>query len=54
VPFEVGASIGDATAYQVSPSWNAGIQPYWWDDDQQCLNPGAITMFVMGPRIQLL
>ena len=48
VPFEVGTSIGDATAYQVSPSWNAGIQPYWWDDDQQCLNPGATTMSVMG------
>ena len=48
VPFEVGTSIRDATAYQVSPAWNNGIQPYWWDDDDHCLSPGATSMYVVG------
>ena len=48
VPFEVGTSLRDNTLYQVSPNWNAGIDPYWWDDDDRCMNPGATSMYVMG------
>jgi hypothetical protein len=48
VPFEVGTGLRDATAYQVNPKWNLGIPPYWWDDDDRCLNPGVTSMYVTG------
>ena len=48
VPFEVGTSLQDTRVYEVSPNWNAGIDPYWWDDDDRCLSPGALSMYVTG------
>ena len=34
--------------FAVSPLWNRGIVPYWWDDSQRCLNPGATQLWVLG------
>jgi hypothetical protein len=48
IPFETGTGIRDATNYQVSPKWNAGVQPYWWDDEDRCLRAGATSMYVTG------
>jgi Baseplate J-like protein len=48
IPFEIGTGIRDNTNYQVSPLWNAGIQPYWWDDAVRCLAPGTTAMYVLG------
>ena len=31
VPFEIGTGLTDATRSVVSPLWNDGIQPYWFD-----------------------
>src|SRR5260370_10963911 len=43
VPFEIGTGIRDSSTYQVSPKWNSGIQPYWWDDNDRCLSPGTTS-----------
>jgi Baseplate J-like protein len=48
VPFEIGTGLADTTSYIVSPLWNDGIQPYWFDDSQQCLSCGATQMWVLG------
>jgi hypothetical protein len=48
VPFEIGTGLADATQYVVSPLWNDGIQPYWFDDSQQCLNCGSTSMWILG------
>ena len=48
VPFEIGNGIADQTQYAVSPRWNDGIQPYWFDDSQRCLPCGATEMWVLG------
>ena len=48
VPFEIGNGIGDKTQYPVSPRWNDGIQPYWFDDTQRCLSCGSTEMWVLG------
>lgn len=48
VPFETGTGIRDTSNYHVSPKWNAGIQPYWWDDEDRCLGVGATSMSVTG------
>jgi predicted phage baseplate assembly protein len=29
-------------------AWNRGIQPYWFDDSQRCLQAGATAMYVLG------
>jgi len=34
--------------YPVDPKWNRGIIPYYWDDSQQCLEAGAVEMWVVG------
>lgn len=48
VPFETGTGIRDDGRYRVSPKWNSGIEPYWWDDDDRCLPSGATAMDVVG------
>jgi hypothetical protein len=48
VPFEIGTGLADTTQYVVSPLWNDGIQPYWFDDSQLCLLRGALEMWVQG------
>jgi hypothetical protein len=48
IPFEIGTGIRDSSSYQVSPKWNSGkIKPYWWDDNDRCLGPGATSMYVV-------
>ena len=48
IPFEIGVGLNDKTVYVVSPLWNDGIQPYWFDDSQQCLSCGATSMYLLG------
>ena len=48
VPFEIGTGLADTTQYVVSPLWNDGIQPYWFDDSQLCLLRGSLEMWVQG------
>lgn len=48
IPFEIGAGLNDTTNYAVSPLWNDGIQPYWFDDSQQCLPCGSTSMWILG------
>jgi hypothetical protein len=47
IPFETGTGIHDTSVYQVSPKWNR-IDPYWWDDNDQCLQAGATSMYLAG------
>src|SRR5271157_5826208 len=46
VPFEIGSGLTDSTVYPVSPMWNDGMQPYWFDDSQQCLRCGSTSMWL--------
>src|SRR5271165_3174967 len=48
VPFEIGTGLADAGSYMVSPLWNDGIQPYWFDDSQRCLPRGSASMYLHG------
>jgi hypothetical protein len=48
VPFEIGTGLADRTSYTVSPLWNDGLVPYWWDDAQRCLERGATALWVQG------
>jgi len=48
VPFEIGMGLNDSTQYEVSPAWNDGIQPYWFDDSQRCLHCGSTGMWLLG------
>lgn len=60
VPYEIGENLKDTASYTVDPRWNggpyptpavptpAGINPYWWDDGDRCLNPGSTSVFVLG------
>ncbi|HLY57837.1 MAG TPA: hypothetical protein VKS60_19905, partial [Stellaceae bacterium] len=48
VPFEIGEGLNDASHYPVSSLWNYGIQPYWFDDDEQCLPAGSTDLWVQG------
>ena len=49
VPFEIGAGLADTRKFAVSPKWNDGkLQPYWFDDSQQCLPRGATSMWIRG------
>ena len=48
IPFEIGTGINDKAAYVVSPRWNYGIEPYWWDDAERCLPRGATGMWLTG------
>jgi hypothetical protein len=48
VPFEIGTGLADTTTYTVSPLWNDGIPPYWFDESQICLLRGATEMWVQG------
>src|SRR5205085_12353499 len=54
IPFETGTSLIDPetgtlnrTTYPVSPAWNRGIQPYFWDDSGICLEAGSKEMWVV-------
>ncbi len=55
IPFETGTSLIDPdtgalnrATYPVSPAWNRGIQPYFWDDRGICLEAGSKEMWVAG------
>jgi hypothetical protein len=48
VPFEIGTGLADVAQYTVSPLWNDGIQPYWFDDSQKCLSCGATSMWILN------
>jgi hypothetical protein len=48
VPFEIGSGLADTTTYAVSPRWNDGITPYWFDDKELCLPRGSTEMWVQG------
>jgi baseplate J-like protein len=55
VDFETGTGLLDpatgmssAATYPVSPAWNRGIEPYYWDDSQRCLKIGSTEMWVKG------
>jgi hypothetical protein len=47
-PFEVGTGLNDAATYPVSNLWNFGLQPYWFDDDEQCWPQGATDLWITG------
>ena len=47
-PFEVGTGLTDPNTYPVSNLWNFGIQPYWFDDSEQCWPQGATDLWVQG------
>jgi hypothetical protein len=47
-PFEIGVGIADTSQYPVSPQWNYGIAPYWFDDSERCCPSGATDMWVQG------
>lgn len=49
VDFEIGTGLLDPLAsYSVSPAWNRGIPPYWWNDADSCLPAGATEMSLLG------
>ena len=56
IAFETGTGLIDPSTLQpavqqpfvVSPHWNRGILPYWWDDSQRCLDAGATELWVLG------
>jgi hypothetical protein len=48
VPFEIGAGLADLSNYPVSDLWNYAIQPYWFDDNEQCWPAGATDLWVQG------
>jgi hypothetical protein len=48
IPFEIGVGLADTTAYPVSNVWNFGIQPYWFDDSEQCWPEGSTDLWVQG------
>ncbi len=52
VPFEIGTGLADQSHYPVSPAWNYGITPYWFDDDEECLAQGATSLWVQGHGYQ--
>lgn len=47
-PFEIGTGLSDADAYPVSDRWNFVIQPYWFDDKDECWPRGATDLWVEG------
>ena len=55
IEFETGTGLVDPitgtlnrATFTVSPAWNSGIQPYYWDDGQRCLAAGSTEMWVAG------
>jgi len=48
VPFEIGEGLADTTNYPVFSLWNYTIQPYWFDDGEQCWPAGATDLWVQG------
>lgn len=48
VPFEIGAGLADTSNYQVSNAWNFAIQPYWFDDTEECWPAGSTDLWVQG------
>jgi hypothetical protein len=47
-PFEIGVGLADASHYPVANLWNYGVNPYWFDDADQCLPQGATDLWVQG------
>lgn len=47
VPFETGNGLGDAASWPVDPAWNE-LAPYWWDEAERLLRPGAREVHVEG------
>src|SRR5271165_2799652 len=45
---EPNTGLLNTTSYATSPAWNRGIQPYYWDDSQNCLKCGATEMWIVG------
>jgi hypothetical protein len=52
VPFEIGTGLYGVQSCEVDPKWNA-LDPYWWDDSEQCLRRGATGMWVTGGNLAL-
>ena len=49
VVFEIGQGLRDTREYAVRDEWNGGaLEPYVFDDSQQCLLIGATELFVAG------
>ena len=55
IEFETGTSLVDPVTgtlnratFTVSPAWNSGIQPYYWDDSHRCLAVESTQMWVAG------
>ena len=48
VPYEIGAGLADISHYPVSPAWNFAIAPYWFDDIEECLPAGSLSVWVLG------
>lgn len=47
--FETGTGLSDLETYPVDIRWNPGaLQPYWWDDSQQCLRAGSTEAWILG------
>ncbi len=47
IPFETGRGLRDDGSYVVSSLWNE-LSPYWWNDSDRCLEPGAESMDIAG------
>ena len=48
VPFEIGTGLADTTALPGLQLWNFAIEPYWFDDSEQCWPQGATDLWVQG------
>lgn len=48
IPFEIGAGLADTTSYPVSNTWNFGIEPYWFDDNERCWPADSTDLWVIG------
>ena len=48
IPFEIGTGLADTSHYPVNNVWNFAIEPYWFDDSEQCWPAGATDMWVQG------
>lgn len=53
--FELGGGMIDPATGDLADAplavdgrWNAGIEPYWWDDRDRCLPAGATSVWVRG------
>ncbi|MDH6243223.1 baseplate J/gp47 family protein [Mycobacterium sp. OTB74] len=68
IDFEVGHGLANPNTgklapinYQVAATWNrkradgtANLQPYWWDESQQCLPAGSTSFDIFGQGFGLI